>query len=162
MKFTIRKIEAQDNQAVEQIIKSTMTEFGASGPGFSINDPEVSSMSLFYSKPRHAYFVITDGQRIYGGAGVAPLAGHEGSICELRKMYFLPELRSLGVGQRLMETCLTEAEELGFSECYLETLKSMTGAERLYVKNGFLPLSAPLGNTGHFSCDSFFLKRLTG
>ena len=159
MKYSIRKIEAADNSAIEKIIKNTMTEFGASGAGFSINDPEVLSMSLFYEKSGHAYFVISDGQNIFGGAGIAPLTGHE-DVCELRKMYFLPELRGLGVGQRLIETCLSKARELGFSNCYLETLKSMTRAEKLYLKNCFMPIPEPMGNTGHFSCDSFYLKAL--
>jgi putative acetyltransferase len=77
-------------------------------------------------------------------------------------MYFAPEIRSMGLGQALMEKCLVEANNLGYKKCYLETLKTMKGAEKLYTKNGFKKIPAPLGATGHFSCDSFYLKELTG
>jgi putative acetyltransferase len=146
---------------MERIIKTTMTEFGAAGAGFSIHDPEVREMSEAYSHPRHAYFVITDGNKIYGGGGIAPLKGGDPNVCELRKMYFAPEIRSLGLGSSLMKECLAEAYRLGFNQCYLETLKSMTAAEKLYVKSGFKKIESSMGATGHFSCDSFFLKSLS-
>jgi putative acetyltransferase len=30
----------------------------------------------------------------------------------------------------------------------------------LYLRSGFRPLCAPMGGTGHFSCDRFFLLDL--
>ena len=156
----IREILPQDILGVEALIKNVMPEFGAFGPGFSINDAEVLDMYSAYSKPKHVYFVITDGSKIYGGSGIAPLAGEENKVCELRKMYFLKELRGLGFGQKLMDLCLTKAKELGFKKCYLETLKNMDSAKKLYERNGFEEIKGPMGNTGHFGCDSFYLKDL--
>jgi putative acetyltransferase len=156
----IRKIRPSDNPTLTSIIQTTMTEFNASGVGFSIHDPEVMNMYQTYHQKQHAYFVICDGATIFGGAGIAPLAGAMPEMAELRKMYFLPAIRGLGLGQKIIERCLAEAIHFGFTHCYLETLKSMKGAEKLYIKNGFRPLDAPLGATGHFSCDSFYLKDL--
>jgi putative acetyltransferase len=158
--FEIRKIRPSDNPALTSIIQTTMTEFKASGEGFSIHDAEVMDMHEAYDQKQHAYFVICNGENIFGGAGIAPLTGASPQIAELRKMYFLPAIRGLGLGQKIMEHCLTEAIHLGFTQCYLETLKSMKGAEQLYLRNGFRPIAAPLGATGHFSCDSFYLKDL--
>ena len=160
MNYTIRPIAPQDNLSMGRIIKTTMTEFGASGAGFSINDAEVLAMYEAYTRPRHAYFVITNGEQIFGGAGIAPLSGGDPKVCELRKMYFEPEIRGLGFGQELMDKCLEKAHSLGFEHCYLETLKTMKGAEKLYLKNGFRLIAGPMGATGHFSCDSFYLKSL--
>lgn len=42
--ITIRKIKTQDNQSVKNIIHTVMPEFGASGEGFAIHDPEVEDM----------------------------------------------------------------------------------------------------------------------
>ncbi len=156
----IREILPEDISGAEALIKTVMPEFGAMGPGFSINDAEVLDMYQAYTKPRHVYFVITDGEKIFGGSGIAPLAGEEKEICELRKMYFLKEIRGLGFGQKLMDLCLNKARELGFKKCYLETLKNMEGAKKLYQRNGFVELKGPMGSTGHFSCDSFYLKEL--
>ena len=156
--YSIRRIRAEDNPGVAELIRTVMPEFGAKGPGFAINDPEVAHMFEAYQEMGHAYFVVTDG-KILGGGGIAPLAGEAG-VCELRKMYFLEEIRGLGLGQKVMDLCLRTARELGYQSCYLETLKSMEKAKALYLRNGFEPLPSPRGNTGHFSCDSWYQKNI--
>jgi putative acetyltransferase len=161
MNYKIRFIEARDNLGVKNLIQTVMPEFGATGPGFAIHDPEVSDMFTVYHRAGHAYFVVTDAvEEILGGGGIAPLAGANGEICELRKMYFKAEIRGLGLGQALMDQCLSKARQMGYKQCYLETLKLMQGAQKLYLKNDFKPLSKPMGETGHFSCDSFYLRKL--
>lgn len=154
--LTIRPIEARDDEAVAAIIRAVMPEFGASGPGFAIHDAEVGCMHATYSQPRSSYFVVVDGARIVGGGGVAPLASGDPDTCELRKMYFLPEARGRGAGRALLERCLAAARAHGFRRCYLETLARMDTARALYAKFGFKPICAPMGNTGHFGCDSYY------
>jgi len=152
----LRKICADDDAKVAELIQTVMPEFGASGEGFAIKDAEVTSMSEAYDNPHSAYFVITDGKKIYGGGGIAPLAGAGAAVCELRKMYFLAELRGQGWGRKLMQTCLEAAKVRGFETCYLETMTNMTQAQELYQKFGFKRLNKPLGKTGHFGCDRWF------
>jgi putative acetyltransferase len=158
----IRPIHPEDSAAVARVIRTVMPEFGAVGPGFAIMDPEVDDMYSAYTRPRCAYFVVTLGGRVVGGGGIAPLEGGNPDTCELRKMYFLSEARGLGFGRALMERCLTAARAAGFRHMYLETLKSMTAARRLYESFGFDRRSAPLGATGHFGCDAWFTKTLDG
>ena len=159
-KYFIREISSGDIKGVESLIKTVMPEFGASGPGFAIHDPEVNDMYSAYQRHGHVYFVVTNGDEILGGGGIAPLSGSKETICELRKMYFKSEIRGLGFGQQLMDLCLNKAAEMGYKQCYLETLESMERAQKLYLKNGFEPLSGTMGDTGHFACDSFYLKKL--
>lgn len=156
--FTLRAIRREDDPLVAGVIRTVMPEFGASGPGFAIVDPEVDSMSAAYSKPGHAYFVLELDGRIVGGAGVGALVGGESGTCELRKMYFLPEARGLGQGERMLRRCLQAAKELGYTKMYLETLNTMTGAMKLYERLGFEKLCAPLGATGHFGCDRWYAR----
>ena len=141
------------------IIRKVMPEFGAVGPGFAINDPEVDFMSRAYSGPRAAYFVVLDGQQVVGGGGVGPLTGAADDVCELRKMYFLPQTRGTGTGTALLLHCLATARQLGFRRCYLETLTGMEAAQRLYEKVGFQKTCA-MGATGHHGCDRFYLLEL--
>jgi len=49
----IRPIETRDDAAIAAVIRTVMPEFGATGCGFAINDPEVDWMSTSwcYSKP---------------------------------------------------------------------------------------------------------------
>jgi putative acetyltransferase len=137
-----------------------MPEFGAGGAGFAIHDAEVNDMAAAYMQPGSAYFVVERDGEVCGGGGVAALAGSSGAVCELRKMYFLPQLRGLGAGGALISLCLQKARELGYRQCYLETLTGMDAAQRLYEKNGFRRIPAAMGNTGHFSCDRFYLREL--
>ncbi|WP_224361331.1 GNAT family N-acetyltransferase [Hyalangium versicolor] len=158
--WILRPIESRDDAAVATIIRKVMPEFGASGPGFAIHDPEVDTMSASYSRPRHRYFVVAHDGRVLGGAGIAPLTGGDPSVCELRKMYFLPEARGRGVGERLLKECLAFAKEAGYQLCYLETLTGMDQAQKLYEKVGFGQIPKAMGNTGHFGCNRFYTRDL--
>lgn len=158
--FTVRPIEARDDADVANIIRTVMPEFGANGPGFAIHDAEVGAMHGAYSRPRCAYFVVELDGRVVGGGGVAPLENGDPSVCELRKMYFLPVLRGRGAGEALMARCLDAARAMGFRQCYLETLSGMDAAQRLYERSGFSRIPGPMGATGHYSCDKFFIRDL--
>jgi putative acetyltransferase len=159
--LAFRPIHPDDDAAMAAIIRRVMPEFGAGGPGFAINDAEVDRMCKAYSVPGAAYFVVVDGSgKLVGGGGVAALAGGEPGVCELKKMYFLPEARGQGMGEALVRHCLEAARNLGYRTCYLETLTGMDQAIRLYKKLGFQALCSPLGSTGHGGCDHWFAREL--
>lgn len=142
------------------IIRTVMSEFGATGCGFSSEDAEVDAMFEAYSAPDAAFFVIEKEGAVLGCGGMAALEGGAPAVCELRKMYFLPELRGRGQGKVLLQQILIAAREAGFRLCYLETLESMKGARHLYQKSGFEFIDGPMGNTGHSGCNSFMTLNL--
>jgi putative acetyltransferase len=158
--WSIRPIQAGDDAAMADVIRTVMPEFGACGSGFAISDPEVDWMSRAYAAPRNAYFVVERDGRVVGGGGVAPLEGGDADTCELRKMYFLPEARGLGAGAAMMARCLDAARGFGFARCYLETLTGMDAAMRLYERSGFRRIDGPMGATGHGGCNTFYLLDL--
>lgn len=158
--FQLRPITADDNPSMAAIIRRVMPEFGADGPGFAIHDAEVDHMFEAYAQPRSDYFVVVRDGKVIGGGGMAPLENGEPDVCELRKMYFLPEARGIGAGAAMMQRCLDAARRHGFRRCYLETLTGMDAAQALYKRSGFRPIDAPMGGTGHFSCDRFFILDL--
>lgn len=153
---SIRQIQKSDNPQVAELIRQVMTEFGCVGPGYSINDPEVDNIFRAYQGDRHRFWVIENDGKILGCGGIGLLVGADSTVCELKKMYFYPELRGQGWGRRLIEICLQTAREFGYQKCYLETVERMTSAIGLYLKNGFSRLDSPLGNTGHCSCEAHF------
>ena len=158
---TLRPIQPSDDPQVARLIRTVMPEFGADGPGFAIHDPEVGAMSASYSAKKSAYFVVCAGPgTVVGGAGFGPLVGGDKDVCELKKMYFLPQARGLGLGRRLLDHILEQAQQVGYRRCYLETLEGMAKARKLYLAAGFEPIDAPMGKTGHFACDSWMLKKL--
>ena len=156
----IRSIRATDDAAVAVIIRDVMASFGATGPGYSSSDPEVGAMSAAYDGGRHACFVLEQDGRVLGCGGIAPLAGGEPDVCELRKMHLLPEARGRGLGERMLHHCLEAARLCGYRRCYLETLSGMETAQKLYLKTGFVRLAGPLGMTGHSGCNRHYLLEL--
>ena len=158
--WVIRKIEKRDNQSVAQLIRAVFDELNIPKVGTAYADPYLDLMYEEYSKPRSAYFVVENEGRVVGVAGVAPLENEAETICELQKMYFLPETRGLGIGSQMMATCLQRAKDFGFESCYLETMPFMLDAQKLYKKVGFEYIDGPMGSTGHISCPVWMLKKL--
>ncbi len=156
----IREIQLQDNAEVAKVIRSVLDEFNVPKVGTAYADPELDMMFETYENPKSAYFVVEKDGKIIGCAGIAPLANGSPEICELQKMYFLPETRGLGLGAQMMDACLTKAKALGFTKCYLETMPYMEAAQKLYKKSGFDYLDEPMGCTGHSSCPVWMIKQL--
>ena len=102
--FTIRPIRKRDDNQVARVIRDVMTEFGAVGEGYSINDSEVDAMYSSYRDDQACYFVILRDEKVVGGGGIGPLAGGTKTVCELRKMFFRPSARGFGLGQRLLDS----------------------------------------------------------
>ncbi|MBW0278472.1 bifunctional helix-turn-helix transcriptional regulator/GNAT family N-acetyltransferase [Shewanella xiamenensis] len=149
----IRAASAADDAAIAQVIRDVSAEYGLTADkGYSVADPTLDCLSQIYSQAGAQYWVVEYEGRVVGGAGIAPLANNAG-ICELQKMYFMPEIRGKGLAKRLALLALDFARQTGYQSCYLETTAILKEALKLYEHLGFYPLSAPLGNTGHHACE---------
>ena len=155
--MNIRLIENKDNQQIGDLVQTVLMEMGAPKIGTAYADPYLFDLFKVYSEPKTVYYVIENNEKIIGGAGIGIL---ENDICELQKMYFLPECRGLGLGSKLMDICLENATKFGYKKCYLETMHYMKAAQKLYKKFGFQNIDAPIGNTGHTSCPVWMIKTL--
>jgi putative acetyltransferase len=156
----IRPILKKDNQAIAELIRSVLIEFGVPKVGTAYEDKSLDSLYDYYQKPRAYYFVLELGDRILGGGGVAQLENFNGNVCELQKMYFHHSVRGMGHGKKMMERCLEMAMKFRYDKCYLETMTYMITAQRIYQKYGFNYIDGPMGNTGHYSCPVHMLKDL--
>ncbi len=153
--YRIRPIRATDNGQIAAVIRAVSAEYGLTADkGYGVADPNLDRLHETYQGAQSRYWVIEgpDGT-ILGGGGIAPLAGEEGQVCELQKMYFMPSLRGLGLGRRLVLQALDEARALGYQRCYLETTAVLREATALYESLGFEHLPGPLGCTGHDACE---------
>jgi len=155
----IRKIELRDNAALASIVRSSLAEFGANKPGTVFFDDTTDHLYELFQQPGSTYFVAEqDG--VLGGAGIFPSEGLPDGNCELVKMYLRAEVRGKGLGKLLINKCLEFAKGIGYQQVYIETMPELRKAVSIYEKFGFEYLSGPLGNTGHFGCDVWMLKKL--
>ena len=159
MEYKIREIEEKDNKEVENIIRTCLIEFGANHDGTAWTDPNLGRFSEIYNSDGNKYWVAENEEgKVVGGVGIGKLDGIE-DVCELQKMYCLPEIRGTGVSHRLIETALEYAKKY-YSRCYLETLENMVAAQKFYEKYGFERIFEPIVKTEHFACDVRYIKNL--
>ena len=157
MTYTIRLIEPKDNAAVEGVIRSCLIEFGANHEGTAWADPDLGRFSEIYSTPGNRYWVAEDETgKIVGGTGIGRLTD---AVCELQKMYCLPEARGTGLAHKLMSVALDYARDY-YAQCYLETLDNMTAAQRFYEKHGFARTDIAPIQTAHFACQVKYIRSL--
>ncbi|KAA2243423.1 GNAT family N-acetyltransferase [Chitinophaga agrisoli] len=157
---TIRLIQPQDDPQLAIIIRQVLTDFGANKPGTAFFDAGIDHMYRSFCTPSAAYWVLTQDEQVLGGAGIYPTPGLPAGCCELVKLYLLAAARGKGLGKQLLEQCCISAGEMGFTQLYLETLPELYTAIPLYEKMGFVHLSAPLGQSGHYGCSVWMIKDL--
>ncbi|MCR9549706.1 bifunctional helix-turn-helix transcriptional regulator/GNAT family N-acetyltransferase [Vibrio antiquarius] len=158
--YVLRPLTKADNPQVADVIRKVSAEYGLTADkGYGVADPTLDDMYSVYNQCGAAYWVIEHRGEIVGGGGFAPLAG-EPNVCELQKMYFLPQTRGHGLAKRIVALSLQLAKQFGYQQCYLETTECLREAVSLYEKLGFEHLDAPLGQTGHDACEVVMLKVL--
>jgi len=160
MNISIRPIQPGDNPVLAKIVRDTLAEFGANHPGTVYYDPTTDTLFELFQRNGAGYFVGEIDDKIVGGAGIYPSDGLPAGVCELVKMYLLPEARGVGLGKTLIEKSLQFAKENKYEQVYLESMPELKKALKVYEKFGFTYLDGPMGNTGHFGCELWMLKKI--
>jgi putative acetyltransferase len=105
---------------------------------------ELNTLPGAYQPPRGGLYLARIGGTAAGCVAFRPLADR---VCEMKRLYVRPAHRSAGVGARLVEQAIEAARAIGYAEMYLDTLPSMTAAQRLYTSRGFREIP-PYGGAG--------------
>lgn len=156
----IRTIEKHDNEALAKVVRDTLAEFGANRPGTVYYDETTDHLFEVFQTPRSIYYVAEYMGEIVGGGGIYPSDGLDQDTCELVKMYLRKKVRGIGLGRHLIEKCIDFAMQAGYKQIYIETMPELKQALKTYEKFGFKYIDHPMGNTGHFGCDLWMLKKL--
>ena len=137
--LTIRSATNDDCKRVAKLVFGVLAEFGLEADP-KTTDADLQDIEANYLQPGGLFEVIEDGQaNLLGSFGLYPI---NKTTCELRKMYFVPSVRGLGLGKYVLQRMITRASELGFKQIVLETSRKLIAANRLYTQFGF-KLSKP-------------------
>lgn len=134
--LTIRAATNRDVESVRRLVFSTLREYGLP-PDPESTDADLADIEESYFKTGGMFEVIEDAEgNLVGTVGLYPL---NDETCELRKMYFAPELRGRGLGRYMLGRTVDNARRLGFKTMRLETASVLEKAIRLYTRFGFKP-----------------------
>jgi ribosomal protein S18 acetylase RimI-like enzyme len=99
-------------------------------------ESEVAGLPGKYAPPHGALLLARDGSGNPAGCVALRPIEPEG-CCEMKRLYVSPSIRGSGIGTRLVEAILREAERIGYGEMRLDTLPDMAAALSLYRRFGF-------------------------
>ena len=102
---------------------------------FQSFEEEVAGLPGKYAPPiGRLYLAYVDGEP----AGCIALRKLEPGVCEMKRLYLRESARGLGLGVRLIEQVIADAQEIGYAKMRLDTYPPKMGkAVSLYEAHGF-------------------------
>ena len=133
--FVVRTATNRDRERVTTLVYGVLAEYGLP-PDPCSKDSDLDDLERNYIRPGGVFELIEDKQgNLLGTYGLYRL---DQDTCELRKMYFVPEIRGQGLGRQTLERCIDHARRLGYRCIVLETFSVLKEAIRLYTRFGFV------------------------
>lgn len=133
----IRTADNSDSERILALVSTVLDEFGLEAAP-QTTDSDLLNIEESYLKPGGTFDVLENSEgAIVGTVGLYPITA---TVCELRKMYFVPQLRGVGLGKYVLQYILDRARELGFHRVVLETSSKLEAANHLYARFGFQPI----------------------
>lgn len=127
---SIAKAESPQDVAATKEIFRAFSEWLPINLGFQNFEAEMARFPEGYV---HLLLAKLDGKPIGGVA----LKEHSRDVCEMKRLYILPEAQGTGAGRKLCEQLLTDAKALGYKTMLLDSLRRLEPAVALYKKLGF-------------------------
>jgi putative acetyltransferase len=156
----IREVEKKDNTTLSKIVRCAFEEHNAPQTGTVYADPTTDNLFELFRTDRSILWVAEEKKEVMGLCGVYPTPGLDTDCAELVKFYLLDRARGKGIGSALMLACFDSAKKMGYKKLYLESLPEFSKAISIYQRLGFAELKAPLGSSGHTSCNIWMIKDL--
>ena len=130
MKDGVRRATAEEIPIVRELLIEYSATLGVD-LCFQNFAEELAGLPGDYAPPRGALLVLED------LGGCVALRALDKQTAEMKRLYVCRSHRGRGLGRRLAEAVIAEARALGYRSLKLDTLPSMTEAQRMYEAMGF-------------------------
>ena len=132
-KLEIHEAQMHEMSVVKELFIKYQAHLGISlcFQGFQ---EELDTLPGKYSAPTGIILLAKERENI---AGIVALKQLEDGICEMKRLFVLPDYQGYGIGKMLAEALLDKAKDLNFKTMKLDTLGRLESAVALYNKLGF-------------------------
>jgi GNAT superfamily N-acetyltransferase len=111
---------------------------------FQSFDAELKDPLKKYGPPNGSLLLAYYQDQPAGCIALQPLP--EAGVCEMKRLYVVPGFRKYGIGRKLVQAILDDANTLGYHTMKLDTLDRLQPAIQLYKDFGFTDASAYYAN----------------
>ncbi|NNE98771.1 MAG: GNAT family N-acetyltransferase [Pyrinomonadaceae bacterium] len=133
--IVVRTATNDDCENVRNLVFGILREYGLEPAPEGI-DRDLDDIEANYINRGGLFEVLENKEgKLLGTVGLYPF--DEGRI-ELRKMYFLPEIRGKGLGGKILKRMIEASKKKGYRQIILETASVLKEAIGLYKKFGFI------------------------
>lgn len=153
--ITVVSVESQEQTATARELfleYATAIDVDLEYQGFTA---ELAALPLPYVPPHGALLIAKINDETAGCVAQRRIDEQTG---EIKRLYVRPAFRSWGLGKHLIGKTIQTARRAGYTVLRLDTLPSMTAAQRLYRSLGFSEI--PAYNSTHLPGTFFYELKL--
>lgn len=115
---------------------------------------ELANLPGRYAPPAGNLYLVLWEQR---PAGCAAFYGMSEEICEMKRVFVLPEFHGKGIGRQLVERLIQDATQTGYRFMRLDSFRWLESAYGIYRKFGFYEI-APYNQYPH--PDVYYMEKI--
>ncbi len=130
-------IDIVSSPAEIEVVRDLFREYASSlevDLGYQNFPSELAELPGAYASPDGRLLVANVGD---DRAGCVAIRRLNDGVCEMKRLYVRPAHRGAAIGRQLVLAAIDVARGLGYREMWLDTLPTMSRAQKLYVELGF-------------------------
>jgi carbonic anhydrase len=133
----IIKAQTDDHYHQARILFQEYADWLGIDLSFQNFENELKSLEQMYAPPCGALLLAFENDESVGCVGVRSLPAVGDKASEMKRLYVRPHHQGSGIGRRLAEKVLIEAQKLGYNRMLLDTAERLKRAVSLYHSLGF-------------------------